>query len=242
MSVLQNDIQAAEIEESLLNLSEDKLKLCQTTRKVQNQKMVSINQQLIGDEIIIETKKPYTIHGSENIKQQKKQFNESWLNDSEFKTQFELGPNRGCFCKICKKNLECKYHEKEPYMTEVAFPRQQADLRKHLTNFVIQKRANVAEESTKIDEVLRTVNLNEDQMKLAAEQQVKIIYYAAKYAVANDNIESLQQMIISLRGHKLLQDFHHASSTSTAEFLEVISDYLTSQIVLQVHKAGLCAA
>ncbi|KAA6380450.1 MAG: putative Zinc finger protein 862 [Streblomastix strix] len=204
--------------------------------------MVVINQQLIGDEFIIGTKRPYTIHGSENIKQQMKQFNESWLNDAEFKSQFELGPNIGSFCKICKKQLESKNHVKEPQMTEEAFQRQQADLRKYLTNFIIHERAKEAEESMKIDEILRTVNLNDDQMKLASEQQVKIIYYAAKYAIANYNIESLQYMIISLGCHKLLQYFHHTSSTSTAEFLEIISDYLTSQIVQQVHKAGLCAA
>ncbi|KAA6395530.1 MAG: hypothetical protein EZS28_008943 [Streblomastix strix] len=204
--------------------------------------MVTINQQLIGDDIIKGTNRSYTIHESENIKLQKKQFDESWLNYLEFKTQFELGPNRGCFCKIFQKHLEYKYHEKEPIMTEEAFPRQQKDLRNHLTNSIIHERAKEAEESKKIDEILRTVNLNDDQVKLAAELQVKIIYCAAKYAVEKYNIESLKQMIISLGGHKLLQDSHHASSTSIAEFLEVMSDYFTSQIVQQMHKAGLWAA
>ncbi|KAA6391314.1 MAG: hypothetical protein EZS28_013161 [Streblomastix strix] len=71
-------------------------------------------------------------------------------------------------------------------MIEEAFPCQQTNLRKHFINSVIHERVKEAEESTKIDELLRTVNLNGDQIKFSAEYYVKIIYYDTKHAVAND--------------------------------------------------------
>ncbi|KAA6390010.1 MAG: hypothetical protein EZS28_014464 [Streblomastix strix] len=80
-------------------------------------------------------------------------------------------------------------------MTEEAFPRQQVDLKKHLTNSEIHERATEAEESTKINEVLRTVNLNDDQIKIAAEQQVHKAVWLPKRCDESTDISTLNQFI-----------------------------------------------